>query len=149
MFYKSCFAAFVLALLAVMPAPAQTPKQKDNGMASVASVPCVYVRGAVAFPGIYIYKTGDRVLDALRAVKGLTPQANIEKVNVIHTDEANGVTKTVVVNLSNFMLRGSMSDNPLLHLGDQIFVSKKRDTPRKPSRLGDWPPFRVLGVLGR
>ena len=42
----------------------------------------VYITGAVAHPGVYEMKTGNRVVDALYEAGGPAPEANLEAVNL-------------------------------------------------------------------
>ena len=42
----------------------------------------VYVSGAVRRPGVYTLKAGDRLIDAVEAAGGETPEADLEAVNL-------------------------------------------------------------------
>ena len=42
----------------------------------------VYVSGAVRRPGVYTLKPGDRLIDAVEAAGGETPEADLEAVNL-------------------------------------------------------------------
>ena len=48
---------------------------------SVAAI-VVYVSGWVRHPGVYEFRTGDRVVDALRAAGGARPGADLDSINL-------------------------------------------------------------------
>jgi len=63
-----------------------TPKQVGAtsiaGTAAPRSQLYVHLVGAVVHPGLYVLATGDRVLDAVAAAGGFTPEADQSKVNL-------------------------------------------------------------------
>ncbi len=85
-----------------------------------------FVMGDVGRPGYYLYRPGDRVLDAISAVSGPTGQADLSKINVIHTDRARRTSQMVRVNLNSYLLRNDPSGNPLIQPGDALYIPDKK-----------------------
>lgn len=56
--------------------------QDDGSSSAVASSIQVHVAGAVAYPGVYVLREGDRVHDAVEAAGGLAEDADSDKVNL-------------------------------------------------------------------
>jgi len=98
-----------------------------------------YVTGDVGRSGYYLYRPGDRVLDAISAVGGYTQQADLSKINVLHTDKTHNTSQMVRVNLNSYLLRNDPLGNPLIQPGDALYIPDKKHT----LSLGD-----VFGALG-
>ena len=69
------------------PAPARKPAEEDEATApeavgGAAQSITVHVAGAVAQPGVYQLEAGARVIDALRAAGGPTPEAAPDALNL-------------------------------------------------------------------
>lgn len=87
-----------------------------------------FVMGDVNRPGYYLYRPGDRVMDAVSAVSGPTGQADLSKINVIHTDRVRHVSQLVRVNLNSYLLRNDPAGNPLIQPGDALYIPDKKHT---------------------
>lgn len=85
-----------------------------------------FVMGDVNRNGYYLYRPGDRVLDAISAVGGYTQQADLSKINVIHTDRARQTSQMVRVDLNSYLLRNNPSGNPLIQPGDALYIPDKK-----------------------
>ena len=84
-----------------------------------------YVFGAVARPGFYPYKEGDRILDALNA-SGLAQNAEMREVRVIRVDKTKGEAVVTRYNLEEFLKDGKMEANAMLSAGDVVFIPDKK-----------------------
>ena len=69
---------------------------------------------------------GDRILDAISAVGGYTQQADLSKINVIHTDRVRRTSQLVRVNLNSYLLRNDPTGNPLIQPGDALYIPDKK-----------------------
>ena len=87
-----------------------------------------FVMGDVNRNGYYLYRPGDRMLDAISAVGGYTQQADLSKINVIHTDRVRRVSQMVRVDLNSYLLRNDPAGNPLIQPGDALYIPDKRHT---------------------
>jgi len=97
----------------------------------------VYVFGDVARPGFYYFKPGDRIVDALGAVGGPLPQADLGKINVMNINtmrkdpikdpKKNGKSDEQMarVNLNDFLLKGKYEGNPFVNNGDTMYIPDK------------------------
>ena len=104
-----------------------------------------FVMGDVNRTGYYYYRAGDRVLDAISAVGGYTQQADLGKINVLHTDKARQVSEMRRVNLNDFLLRNDPSGNPLIQPGDSLYIPDKHHA----TSFGDVISiFSGIGSLG-
>lgn len=84
-----------------------------------------YVFGAVAKPGFYPYKPGDRILDALDA-SGLAPHAELREVRLIQIDKTKNEAVVNKVDLEKFLREGKMEANAAIGPGDVIFIPDKK-----------------------
>lgn len=80
----------------------------------------VLVAGSVANPGSYDLKPGMRVLDALSAAGGMTPEANSSAA--VLTGSTGSQAK---VNLENLLKKGEVAENVELKAGDVLLVPKQ------------------------
>jgi len=101
----------------------------------------VYIFGAVNRPGFYFVKPKDRILDALNAAGGLTPDSDAKVVRFIHAATATAPSSKEVLNLDDLFRKGDVSKNIPVEPGDVIYVSFKRRT------LGWSDLFSILGSL--
>jgi len=85
-----------------------------------------YIFGAVARPGFYIYKPGDRILDALNGSGGPLPDANMSAVNLIHIDNTKNVSKVEKIDVMKFLKKGDMKYNAVLAPGDVVFIPNRK-----------------------
>ena len=95
-----------------------------------------YVFGSVARPGWYYYKPKDTIQDALNGAGGPYPNADLSKINLIHTNKDRTVAKMVRVNLNEFLLKGDISGNPPVSPGDSLYIPKQRERVDFNSVLG-------------
>jgi polysaccharide export outer membrane protein len=79
-----------------------------------------YVVGSVANPGVYTYKQGDTVLDAVLRAGGFTEFASRNAAKVVR--ESNGKTRTFQVKMKDVMERGEMDKNITIMPGDMIII---------------------------
>ncbi len=101
-----------------------------------------YVTGDVGRSGYYLYRPGDRVLDAISAVGGYTQQADLSKINVLHTDKTHNTSQMVRVNLNSYLLRNDPLGNPLIQPGDALYI------PDKKHSISFSDVFGALGGVG-
>jgi polysaccharide export outer membrane protein len=85
----------------------------------------IYVFGAVVRPGFYAYKPGERVLDALNAVGGPLPQANLATTNLLHIAKDKQSARAIPVNLYKLLKKGDYANNLPLQEGDVLVVPLK------------------------
>lgn len=97
----------------------------------------VVIMGAVAKPGPYLLKSGDRVVDVLSNAGGPTQNAGTHEIGIIRQKESKPTVTPV--NLEKFYKSGDMSQNLALEPGDIIYVPEK-------ARGLDWGT--VLQTLG-
>ena len=86
----------------------------------------VYVFGAIARPGYYIFKPDDRVLDALNGCGGPVRNAAMNKINLIRIDRAKGIAKVTVVDIDKFLKKGDITENVALKPGDVLYIPDKK-----------------------
>ncbi len=79
-----------------------------------------YVVGSVIKPGIYTYKEGDTVLDAVLRAGGFTEFASRNGTKVVR--ESDGKTRTMRVKMKDVMEKGEMDKNIQITPGDMIIV---------------------------
>jgi polysaccharide biosynthesis/export protein len=90
----------------------------------------IFVSGAVARPGFYIFKPGDRLLDALNFVGGPTSNANLKKISLRHSVKGKQFAKVTEINFLKFLQKGDLKCNVPLTADDVFFVPEKtRTTP--------------------
>lgn len=90
-----------------------------RGMAGLASLRTfrVPVTGQVGSPGIYEITGAHRLTDLLRMAGGIAPAGAWTSVEIAHSHG-----DTSIMDISLFLLQGSMLSNPPLSLGDRIHV---------------------------
>lgn len=110
----------------------------------------IYVDGAVNHPGYYLFKPGDRLVDAINGSGGTSAGvSDLAKVSVIHVDKAHNTARPQTVDLFKFLQKGEYASNIPLAPGDAIYVPVKgRHTSPLDALggvLGLATGFRVLG----
>jgi protein involved in polysaccharide export with SLBB domain len=85
-----------------------------------------YIFGAVARPGYYAFKPGDRILDALNGAGGPTSEADLGRVNLIHIDKVKNTAVVAKTDLQKFLTKGDMVGNVSLSPGDVLYIPDKR-----------------------
>lgn len=108
-----------------------------------------FVLGDVNRNGYYLYRPGDRVLDAISAVGGYTQQADLSKINVIHTDPVRRTSQMVRVDLNSYLLRNDPSGNPLIQPGDKLYIPDKKHTLSFGDFIGGIGGVSSLAYTGR
>ncbi|MBD3308388.1 hypothetical protein GF339_18265, partial [candidate division KSB3 bacterium] len=76
--------------------------------------------GSVVNPGVYTYKEGDTVLDALLRAGGFTEFASRNSTKLVR--ETDGKTQTFRVRMKDVMEDGEMDKNMEITPGDMIIV---------------------------
>jgi len=100
----------------------------------------VVVMGAVQKPGPYLFKPGDRVVDALSAAGGPTQKATMSEIGLIRQEGQKPGVKPL--NLDKFYKSGDAAQNLALRPGDIVYV---------PEHTGvDWSSLLsgLSGLLG-
>ncbi|MBN1755897.1 SLBB domain-containing protein [bacterium] len=102
-----------------------TSRIMENYREAVVSVNLVNVRyirvhvvGEVKHPGIYEMRAISRVSDALAWADSLTSFADLENIEVYPHSGA----QKFQINLLKYQLEGDLSNNPLLHGGEVVFI---------------------------
>ncbi len=101
-------------------AKSASPGEEGQIAALAAGSNQFYVVGSVLKPGIYTYKEGDTVLDAVLRAGGFTEFASRNSTKVVR--EANGKTRTMRVKMKDIMEKGEMEKNITIMPGDMIIV---------------------------
>lgn len=84
----------------------------------------VVVMGAVAKPGPYLFRSGDKVVDVLSAAGGPAPKAVMSNIGVVRREGEKPVVKPV--NLDKFYKDGDPTQNVALEPGDIVYVPEKK-----------------------
>jgi polysaccharide export outer membrane protein len=82
----------------------------------------VTVSGEVRSPGVYPVGADARLMDAITAAGGYTPNANLSQVTISHAGDSGAAT---IVDLSKFLLSGDASVNVTVAPGDTVLVPTK------------------------
>ncbi len=104
----------------------------------------VVLMGAVAKPGPYVIKAGDRVIDVLSNAGGPAQGANTGEIGIIRQKESKPTVTPV--NLDKFYKSGDLSQNLALEPGDIIYVPVKARGVDWGSILGSFV-FPILFLL--
>lgn len=103
----------------VLMVAAKVPTVGDTTVLSPGAMQ-FYVVGSVGKPGIYTYKEGDTVLDAVLRAGGFTEFASRNSTKVVR--ESDGKTRTMRVKMKDVMEKGEMDKNIQIMPGDMIIV---------------------------
>ncbi len=82
-----------------------------------------YVYGAVAKSGVYRIKPEERVVDMIMRAGGMTGDAQPSKVSVVRLVENQ--PKPTEFDITNYMRKGDLTNNPLVEAADIIYVPEK------------------------
>ena len=82
----------------------------------------VTVLGEVKTPGILTLSAGSKLIDAITAAGGYTPNADLGKVSV--SESASGANARTI-DLSKFLLGGDVSVNVPINSGDTVYIPTK------------------------
>jgi len=88
----------------------------------------VYVYGAVNRQGYYIFKQGDRILDALNGMGGPNPNGNIKEIYVLQVDKVTKTRRSQQIDLEK-LLKGKdkeFKQNLVLSAGDILYIPDKK-----------------------
>lgn len=85
-----------------------------------------YVFGAVAAPGFYNFKPGDRILDALKGSGGPTREADLGRVSLVHIDRTKNTATVQAINVDKALKKGNLTGNVPIEAGDVLFVPDRR-----------------------
>ena len=80
----------------------------------------VFVLGEVRHAGLYELTKGHRVLDAIGAANGFTDKAAKKKVYLIRNGKEDNIQ---FLNFNAYLKKGDMSQNPILHEGDCLYLT--------------------------
>ncbi len=98
-----------------------------------------FVGGEVKRPGLYIWRPGLTVLDALGQAAWETERGTLSQTFIIR-QKPDGSTERIHVDMVKLLRKGDMSQNVSLQPGDVVFVSETR-TP-------DWDRlYRTLSLV--
>jgi protein involved in polysaccharide export with SLBB domain len=86
----------------------------------------VYVFGAVARPGFYLFKAGDRILDALNGMGGPLREADLRKVTHVRINREENVAQKSEINVDQLLKKGDLKGNIALEAGDVLFVPDRK-----------------------
>lgn len=84
----------------------------------------VNVIGSVLHPAPYNLIVESRLVDAIIAAGGTTPDADLSEVRIIRT-MPNGGTKTIEVDFGLYLDRGDLHHNPIIEPNDTVSVPSK------------------------
>ena len=116
-----------------------TPEGSSNGNAAAGTESSqttksepelqVYVSGAVRRPGVYTLKPGDRLIDAVEAAGGETPEADLEAVNLALRVQDEAQYKIPKIgeppdSNSNVVTASVAPENPFINKGELIDLNK-------------------------
>jgi polysaccharide biosynthesis/export protein len=105
-------------------ASANVPLQTGDVVIVPESKNKVVVMGAVAKPGPYLFKQGDKVVDVLSAAGGPAPKAVLNNIGVVRREGDKPIVKPV--NLDKFYKDGDDKQNVVLEPGDVVYVPEKK-----------------------
>ncbi|MGD8394436.1 MAG: polysaccharide biosynthesis/export family protein [Candidatus Eiseniibacteriota bacterium] len=84
----------------------------------------IYVLGAVVNPGVVQKEGAIDLVGGVLIAGGPSGNADLRKVTIVR--RGPGATRTIEVNMENYLLRGDEVSNPLLMPGDTITVGSHR-----------------------
>jgi len=84
----------------------------------------IYVLGAVEEPGVVTKEGAIDLVGGLLLAGGPSRSADLRKVTIVRRNA--GATRTIEVNLENYLKRGDEVSNPLLMPGDTISIDNRR-----------------------
>jgi len=80
----------------------------------------VFITGQVSKPNAFEYRKALTVLEAITLAGGLTPTANARKIRIIR--KGGDDEKTIIVDLTEIMVKGKYEKDIYLMPGDIVFV---------------------------
>ena len=108
-----------------------------------------YVFGAVARPGYYLFKPGDRILDALNGMGGPLRDADMRKINRVRLDKTTSKPLVTKVDMNSFFQKGNPAANLLLEPGDVVYIGNSKRSLGIQDVLGVFSGISLLGSVGR
>lgn len=109
----------------------------------------VYVFGAVARPGYYLFKDGDRILDALNGCGGPLHDGNLGKVSHLRINKSANTSKLQYINVDKFLKKGDLTANIALESGDIIFIPDKKRGFQVSDLWGLFSGVQLINGLGQ
>ena len=106
----------------------------------------VSVVGQVKQAGVFPITEGTRLFDAIYMAGGITDNASIDNVTIIHT-RPNSPVK-VEMNLKNYLTLGDLSHNPELMEGDTVIVPMSEDAREVPGIHTTFSPSIRVSIMG-
>ena len=106
----------------------------------------VSVVGQVKQAGVYPVTEGTRLFDAIYMAGGVTNEAAIDRVTIIHT-HPNSPSK-VEMNLKNYLTLGDLDHNPQLSEGDTVIVPMSEDATVVPGIHTTFSPNIRVSIMG-
>jgi polysaccharide biosynthesis/export protein len=83
----------------------------------------VHVTGMVRNPGTYVSSPAERVSDVIEKAGGLAGNASYRMIRV-----TGPVSRSVSADLGMFVAAGDLAKNPVLEMGDVVYVPVRRDS---------------------
>ncbi len=80
----------------------------------------VNVIGQVKNPGAYPVMENARLIDAIFKAGGLTANASIENISIIHSEQSGSTMSSF--SLKDYLFEGDVRANPMLQVGDTVVV---------------------------
>ncbi len=108
-----------------------------------------YVFGAVGRPGYYLFKPGDRILDALNGAGGPMRDADMKRINRIRLEKGAAKPALTTVNMDLFFKKADITANLLLEPGDVVYVPNSKRTLGLPDILSAFTGIQTLSAVGR
>ena len=108
-----------------------------------------YVFGAVLRPGFYVAKDGDRLLDAINACGGTSPEASLRSVRLVRIAKDKNTATSLPINLENFFKKGDMTNDPEIQAGDAIYVDLKSTNQKANNIYGLLSGLNLLNLGAR
>jgi protein involved in polysaccharide export with SLBB domain len=107
----------------------------------------VNVAGQVNNPGFYNINEGERMVDAIFKSGGITQDASIENIIVIHTEYNDSPIS--VYSLKNYILEGDLKNNPVMRSGDTVVVPMIKILKEVPPIQTAFSPTITVSVIGQ
>lgn len=106
----------------------------------------VNVVGQVRLPAVYPIREGTRLFDAIYMAGGITEEADIGKVTIIH--ERLSSPDKVEIDLRKYLVMGDLNYNPELLEGDTVIVSLSEDSKEIPGIHTNFSPSIRVSIMG-
>ena len=108
-----------------------------------------YVFGAVERPGYYLFKPGDRILDALNGAGGPIRDADMRHINRIRIDQTMKKPVVTKVDMNKFFQQGDIASNLLLEPGDVVYIATSKHSLGLQNLLSVFSGLSLMGGVSR